>query len=118
MSTYVLSELLRTKLRALYQRKKGRDLVDLALALDHPELDPDVLVEAFDHDMAFGKTPVSRAQFEANMAAKLADPTFLEDVAVLLRTGLAFDPAAAWARVHAEIVARLQGEPWKGDGVG
>ena len=33
--TYELNELLGTKLRALYQRKKGRDLFDLAIALDH-----------------------------------------------------------------------------------
>ncbi len=31
--TYELDELLGTKLRALYQRKKGRDLFDLAVAL-------------------------------------------------------------------------------------
>jgi len=33
LTTYVLEELLGTKLRALYQRKKGRDLYDLYIAL-------------------------------------------------------------------------------------
>jgi predicted nucleotidyltransferase component of viral defense system len=114
VSTYALSELLGTKLRALYQRKKGRDLFDLVLGLDHPELDAVRLVAAFERYMELGNTPVSRAEFEANMAAKMADPTFLEDVPILLRTGLEYDAAAAWPRVQAALVARLRGEPWKG----
>lgn len=114
--TFSLPELLGTKLRALYQRKKGRDLFDLDLALDHPAFDGDRLLEAFEQYMAFGGTPVTRAQFEANMAAKLTDPAFLTDVPPLLRAGLKHDAAAAWSRVHAALVCRLPGDPWKGDG--
>jgi len=116
LSTYALSELLGTKLRALYQRKKGRDLFDLALGLDHVEVDPDRLVAAFEAYMRFGETPVTRAQFEANMAAKMGDETFLDDVQTLLRTDLEYDPKEAWKRVHAALITRLSGEPWKGDG--
>jgi predicted nucleotidyltransferase component of viral defense system len=113
--TYTLPELLGTKLRALYQRKKGRDLFDLALALEHTDFDPALLIEAFEQYMAFGGTPVTRAQFEANMAAKISDPPFLNDVPSLLRTGLAYEPTEAWSRVHATLVTRLPGKPWKGD---
>jgi len=116
VATFSLPELLGTKLRALYQRKKGRDLFDLDLALDHPAFDGDRLLEAFEQYMAFGDTPVTRAQFEANMAAKLTDPGFLTDVPPLLRTSLAHDATAAWSRVHAALVSRLPGDPWKGDG--
>jgi predicted nucleotidyltransferase component of viral defense system len=38
--TYELDELLGTKLRALYQRKKGRDLFDLGLALSRDGVSP------------------------------------------------------------------------------
>jgi predicted nucleotidyltransferase component of viral defense system len=39
--TFALEELLGTKLRALYQRKRGRDLFDLGRALQtHPKLEP------------------------------------------------------------------------------
>ena len=114
VTTYRLSELLGTKLRALYQRKKGRDLFDLAAALDHPDFDPDLVVLAFEHYMAQGGTPVTRAQFEANMAAKMGDPLFLGDVSSLLRTGLAYDAAEAWIRVHTALVTGLRGDPWKG----
>lgn len=95
--------------------EKGRDLFDLALALEHADFDPGLLVEAFEQYMSFGGTPLTRAQLEANMAAKITDRPFLEDVPALLRTGLTYDPAEVWRRVHAAIVTRLPGEPWKGD---
>ncbi len=115
VGTFSLPELLGTKLRALYQRKKGRDLFDLDLALDHPAFDAGRLLDAFERYMAFGGTPVTRAQFEANMAAKLNDPAFLTDVPPLLRTGLEHDAATAWGRVHSALVSRLPGDPWKGE---
>ncbi len=44
VSTYELDELLGTKLRALYQRKKGRDLFDLARALEEPTVNGERIV--------------------------------------------------------------------------
>jgi len=38
--TFEPAELVATKLRALYQRRMGRDLFDLWLALTHIGLDP------------------------------------------------------------------------------
>jgi len=114
--TYSLPELLGTKLRALYQRKKGRDLFDLALGLDLGGVDADHVVRVFERYMDHGRTPVTRAQFESNMAAKMTDAGFLQDVPTLLRTGIDYDPITAWKRVHDTLVARLRGEPWKGSG--
>lgn len=116
IATFTMPELLGTKLRALYQRKKGRDLFDLDLALEHPEFDADLLLEAFDEYMTFGGTPVTRAQFEANMGAKITDAPFVTDVPPLLRTGIVHEPAEAWSRVHGALVSRLPGDPWKGAG--
>jgi len=112
--TYTLPELLGTKLRALYQRKKGRDLFDLALGLEHPDCDPERLVTAFEGYMEHGGTPVTRAQLEANLADKINDPAFLGDTPPLLRTGLEYDPEEAWTRVREALASRLRGEPWKG----
>lgn len=112
--TYGLSELLGTKLRALYQRKKGRDLFDLAMGLVHPELDIDQMSEAFGRYMETSARPVTRAQFEANMAGKMIDSGFLGDVSPLLRTGLMYDPHEAWSLVHETIISKLPGEPWRG----
>ncbi len=117
ISTYTLPELLGTKLRALYQRRKGRDLFDLRLALDHPEFDASATVSAFDRYMSHGGTPVSRAQLEANLEAKLNDPGFVGDVPPLLRTGLTYDAASAWSAVHEAVISKVAGEPWKGERV-
>lgn len=45
--TYCLEELLATKLRALYQRRKGRDLFDLWLGLTQGQADPQQILTAF-----------------------------------------------------------------------
>lgn len=49
--TYALDELLGTKLRALYQRKKGRDLFDLATALAKKLAAPRGIVQCFQRYM-------------------------------------------------------------------
>lgn len=85
--TYELDELLATKLRALYQRRKGRDLFDLAVALESPSVDPERVVAAFGEYMKHGGHRVTRTQFEENLAAKLTDPRFTADIGPLLATG-------------------------------
>ena len=113
LTTYEISELLGTKLRALYQRKKGRDLFDLWLGLDHPDTSIDGLLESFAAYMEFGKTPVSRAQFEKNMDAKMRDDSFLSDMEPLLRSEIKYDNQEAWKMVYEQIISRLRGDPWK-----
>jgi predicted nucleotidyltransferase component of viral defense system len=116
ISTYALDELLGTKMRALYQRKKGRDLFDLALALDTGAVDPERVVAAFSRYMEHGGHQVSRAEFERNIAGKLADPIFNADIGHLLATGFPpWDSGSAAARVHT-LIERLPGAPWQGDG--
>lgn len=112
--TYSLPELLGTKMRALYQRKKGRDLFDLWLALTQKAVELDEIVHCFTEYMRFGDTGASRAQFEANMTAKLEDAIFVNDVRPLLRPGIQYDVEEAWALVHESLVVRLPGAPWKG----
>jgi len=114
VTTYALSELLGTKLRALYQRKKGRDLFDLWLGLSHDETAIDDLLKSFAAYMDFAGAAVTRAQFEANMATKMRDEGFLGDLPRLLRPGLEYEAEPAWAAVHESLVARLPGEAWKG----
>lgn len=114
--TFQIEELLGTKLRALYQRKKGRDLYDLWLALTRLELDDARILECFGRYLEVQDARVSRAEFEANLAAKLRSRAFLEDTVPLLPTGTAYDAAAAGAAVHRRLIARLPGEPWRGAG--
>jgi len=65
-TTYILEELLGTKLRALYQRKKGRDLFDLDYALKrHDSLNTDRVIECYKKYMDFsdGTTPSRKIFF-------------------------------------------------------
>ncbi len=112
--TYALDELLGTKLRALYQRKKGRDLFDLGLALQHEGVSPERIVEAFARYMNEAGGRVTRAMFEQNLAAKKADRAFSADLTPLLASGETRSFDAAYDRVWSELVGRLPGEPWKG----
>jgi len=113
---YRLEELLGTKLRALYQRKKGRDLYDLWLALTSADVDSSRIVWCFNHYLAHDGNSVSRAQFEANLADKLGSDAFLEDLSVLILPGVAYDPVVAAEVVQNELIAKLPGDPWKGAG--
>jgi predicted nucleotidyltransferase component of viral defense system len=75
VTTYELEELLATKLRAFYQRRKGRDLFDLSAALVRlSNLDAEKVIRCFQHCMEVNGARVSRAEFEANLAGKLSDP--------------------------------------------
>jgi predicted nucleotidyltransferase component of viral defense system len=109
--TYRLEELLATKLRALYQRKRGRDLFDLALALEsEPELNLEAIAEGFRCYLGNEGLTVTRTEFERNLDEKLADPRFGEDVEALLSTeGLAesFDVAHAARAVKDALLARI-----------
>jgi predicted nucleotidyltransferase component of viral defense system len=114
LRTYELDELLGTKLRALYQRKKGRDLFDLGLALTQKSVSPARVVESFLRYMQEGGTPITRAMFEQNMANKKADSVFTADMTPLLASGQTWNFEDAYALVWRELIERLPGAPWQG----
>jgi len=106
--TYEPEELLGTKLRALYQRKKGRDLFDLSEAFNRlPGLDPEKIVTCFKRYMENDGRQVTRTQFEANLAEKTDDRAFLSDVLPLLALGVSFDPTVAAQHVRDVLLSRL-----------
>lgn len=112
--SYELDELLATKLRALYQRKQGRDLFDLATALEKPDVAPDRIVAAFLQYMEREGHKITRALFERNMAGKLGDPEFTADIGPLLAAGFAWDIGTAAPMVSTRLIELLPGDPWKG----
>ena len=87
ISSYALDELLGTKMRALYQRKKGRDLFDLAVALETGAVDPARIIAAFSHYMDHGGPCCVAGRIRANIEAKLRDPQFNADIGPLLAAG-------------------------------
>lgn len=108
LTTYKLEELLGTKLRALYQRRKGRDLYDLYKAFIHAKLDTDTLIHCYKQYMAFSvKQPPSQKQFLLNMEAKMQDEEFAGDITALLRPTEKYDPKVAYALIQKELIERL-----------
>ena len=114
IQTYQLDELLGTKVRALYQRKKGRDLFDLWKALTCTESMPGQIINCFLQYMEHEGHRVSRAEFEKNLSEKFRDPRFLEDIGPLLMKDSSWDFHQAADLVLNALVARLPGEAWQG----
>ncbi|GHU79127.1 hypothetical protein FACS1894145_2600 [Bacteroidia bacterium] len=108
ITTYQLDELVGTKLRALYQRKKGRDLFDLHRALENPNLNPDNVVKCYRDYISFsdGESP-SKAVYLANMEEKMQEEIFLNDTQGLLRPSLDFEPMGAWGVVRERLIERI-----------
>lgn len=118
MPTFSAEEMLATKLRALLQRDKGRDLYDLAHGLDvFGELNTARVPELFGRYLALAGQTISRAQAQERVFVKLANPHFLLDIRPLLPTAqaeLLMDESTkvAFARVFYELVDRLAGDRW------
>lgn len=112
--TFELDELLATKLRALYQRKKGRDLFDLVVALRDGRCDPQRIVQTFRSYMEAEGSPITRAMFEQNLNGKLRDPAFGSDMSGLLAVGREWDVIAAAGVVAEMLLSRLPGQAWLG----
>jgi predicted nucleotidyltransferase component of viral defense system len=109
LRTFTLEELLGTKLRALYQRRKGRDAFDLAHALDRqPQLERQAVVDSFTAYMARGGSLPSHTMFERNLAEKRANAAFMSDMDALLHPQYGhYDPARALDRIEAEFLSLL-----------
>ncbi|ALA59521.1 MULTISPECIES: nucleotidyl transferase AbiEii/AbiGii toxin family protein [Nitrospira] len=107
VNTYTLEELLATKLRALYQRRKGRDLFDLWIGLRMEGVDPERIIEAFHRYMKAAGAKIRVTDFEENLAAKVASRTFNEDLRPLLAPIVEYDARAAAKLVSDRLVAHL-----------
>lgn len=118
VATYSPEEMLATKLRALLQRDKGRDLFDLAHGLEVFEgLDADRVIACFGFYHRRAGLSLSRAEAENRMFAKLRKPTFMQDLQFLLPSAEIenlTDEAikAAFTKVFVNLVSRLPGERW------
>lgn len=113
ITTFDLDELLATKLRALYQRSKGRDLLDLAFGLDDERSNSQRIAETFRQYMHREDHPVTRAMFEQNIDAKLKDRQFIADTSALVRPAIEWHLPEATEKVMSNLISRLPGKPWR-----
>ncbi len=111
--TFHFNELIGTKLRALYQRKKSRDLFDLWLALQHPHFDVEETLKSFHAYMKHQNKKITRAQFESNLAEKFIDPDFGRDIELMMAADIRWDLREAMEKVHKEVIGFLPGDRWK-----
>ena len=108
-------ELFGTKLRALLQRNKGRDLFDLHEGLKQLSMNPDKLIACFEFYTSKEGKPISRAVAEQRMLRKLSQ-SLTDDIALLLPADIQFgdeDAINAFNHVWTELITRIKGEPWK-----
>ena len=109
ITTYEIEELLGTKLRALYQRKKGRDLYDLYTALNSDvSISSEKIIQAYNHYMKNEVTGIPSAEiYLKNLEAKMSDPDFLGDTTALLSPNIMYDPSDGFRLVKSELIDRM-----------
>jgi predicted nucleotidyltransferase component of viral defense system len=103
--TYHLDELIGTKTRALYQRKKGRDMFDLYHALNSGKLNVINMLDCYREYMMFsnGEVP-SAAVYLENLTSKMKEPVFRDDIGPMLRPGTDYNSERAFEVVKNEII--------------
>ena len=108
-------ELFGTKLRALLQRHKNRDLFDMQEGLKLLNMDLDKLIAVFEHYLALQDSPISRAEAEMVMLGKLRR-SLTDDIAPLLPAGVVYDhreSVKAFNMVWTDLISRISGDGWK-----
>jgi len=107
--TYSINELLGTKLRALYQRSKGRDLFDLDYSRLNMELDLEQIIQCFKEYISFatGNRPPSKKEFLMNIEEKENDSDFTGDMEALLRPEIKYNQKAAFEWLKNELIEKI-----------
>lgn len=104
-----IHEMLGTKMRAMFQRKRGRDLFDLYWALTQSAnpIDPAGIIESFRFYMGQEGTKAGRDEFVGILEAHLRDRGFRSDMEPLLRHGIVYDPQVAGSYIKANLLNLL-----------
>ena len=115
IASFEPEELLGTKLCALLQRRRSRDLFDLHQGIEQLPLAPENVIACFEHYLALEGKPITRAMAEQRMLEKLTR-SLTEDVAPMLPASVRWsdaDAIQAFKRVWTELIARIGGDRWK-----
>ena len=107
INTFGLEELLATKTRALYQRRKGRDLFDLWLGITEAKCDPELVVQILKKYLEREGTTIDPKDFEKNLREKLKHPGFTSDLKPLLTADILYNDKIALSVIQREIVSKL-----------
>lgn len=104
---YELAELTATKLRALYQRRKGRDLFDLWYIFERDLVNIDLVLNVFQKYCAHDGIMISKELFQKNMELKRLNKDFRIDMNVLLPHQIEWDFDTAFNFIQSRIITQL-----------
>lgn len=109
ITTYQVEELLGTKLRALYQRRKGRDLYDMYKAMIQlPNMNKEALLHCYHAYMDFVvDQPPTQKLYLQNMEAKMKDDEFIGDIKALIRPTEKYNQEEAFNLVREELLIKI-----------
>ena len=105
--TYELAELMATKLRALYQRRKGRDLFDLWHVFKDSMEDIKQIIDIFKKYCAKDGIIISKELFQQNMAMKQLNSDFRSDMSALLPHQAQWNFDEAYQFVLEKVIEKL-----------
>jgi len=95
-----------TKIRALYQRKKGRDLYDLSMALKSGILNVAIAIECYKKYMIFSNNIIPTAEeYEKNLEGKMTDSNFRGDIIPFLADDIFYDVDEAYRIVKEQLIS-------------
>ncbi len=107
ISVNQIEELMATKIRALYQRRKGRDLFDLWYVFSKNLADVDETIRIFKKYCEWEGISVSQAMFLNNLDLKKLNRDFRVDMDVLLPHKIEWNFDEAFEFVLEKIVQKL-----------
>lgn len=105
--TYEMDELMATKLRALYQRRKGRDLFDIWYVATNELINLNRVFDIFAKYCAYNDVQISREEFIKNLEQKKDNRDFHVDMSLLLPSKLHWNFDEAYQFVVANVISKL-----------
>ncbi len=99
ITTYSIEELLATKLRALFQRRKGRDLFDIWQAISTSDVNFEKTISIFIDYLKKEKIKISSEKFIMNIEEKLANSEFVGDTKALINPNISYNAFEAWQKI-------------------
>lgn len=110
INTYKLDELVGAKVKALYERRKGRDLYDIYKAVQSPKLNPHNVIKCFMGYMENEEKYPTYKLYVSNIENKMLSDEFLGDTKYLLQPDEVYDAQEAYQIVKKRIINILSAE--------
>ncbi len=110
IETYQLEELMATKLRALYQRRKGRDLFDVWWVSINNLIDFSKMINIFHKYCINDKRVISKDLFLENVELKRFNQDFQNDMNALLPKNVGWNFEEAFEYVLNNIIHKISNE--------